>query len=128
MLMTAACTSRVRAVTRIHGERSAEEATRSHPADCDAAGDARPQSRLDGVETLVGSHVEPSGHEDDDGEAESSQRGQPRQDAGCHGEHEAGSAEDLREAYEDHQRTGQLREPGALCFLGRSMSGATRWS
>jgi DNA-binding NarL/FixJ family response regulator len=41
-----------------------------------------PESCLDGVEALVGSDVEPSGHEDDDGEADGSERGQPRQDAG----------------------------------------------
>ena len=103
--MMATGTSRPRTATRIHGETSAPEPKRSQrPIATAAAMPAR--SCLDGVEAFVGSHVEPSGHEDDNGEADGSQRGQPWQDASRHRQHQANSTEDLREANEDYLRTG----------------------
>jgi hypothetical protein len=95
-----------------------------------AAGTSRARAaiRTSGdVEAFVGTHVEPGGQQPDDGEAEGSQRGQPRQDARRHGQDQAGGAEDLREASEDHLRTGQLGEPGpSLYAAAKDLRGAGR--
>src|SRR5881628_982673 len=72
----------------------------------DHDGDAGPQSRLEGVDAFVGSQVEPSGHEHDDGQPDGRKRCQPRQHAGRHRQYQTGGAEHLSHADEDHHRTG----------------------
>jgi hypothetical protein len=71
--------------------------------------------------------VEPSGYEDDNGEADGSQRGQPWQDASRHRQHQANSTEDLREANEDYLRTGQVGEAGPFVYAtAEDLRGAGR--
>ena len=50
------------------------------------------------------------GHKDDDSQADGSQRSQPRQDARCHRQYQTSSAEYLRDADRDHQRTSEVGE------------------
>src|SRR5439155_700031 len=91
---------------------AAAKGGRAPARDRDQSGDAAPASCLRSITAFGGSNVAARGHEDDDGQTDGSQRSQPRQDAGRNGQHQPSSAKHLRQPDGEHQRTGQVREPG----------------